>query len=233
MEERAQAIRGMFSRISPHYDLLNHLLSGNIDRLWRRRVAREVVRNQTRQVLDVCSGTGDLAFALLQRMNGHGSVIGADFSSAMLQRAKQKAETAGVAQRVQFIESDGLKLPFADASFDAVTVAFGLRNLTDWNAGLREMARVTRSGGRVAILEFSVPRWQPFRWLYLFYFTQVLPRLGNAVSRSKAYQYLTDTVLNWPAPDRLAGMMEEAGLRQVGYRPLTGGIACLHVGTKL
>jgi len=221
----------MFSSISPHYDFLNHLLSGNIDRLWRRKVARQLVNGQTCRVLDLCSGTGDLAFAFAKRLNGHAQVVGADFSLDMLRIGARKAARSG-SHTVRFVESDALRLPFPDATFDAVAVAFGLRNIVDWREGLAEMVRVVRPGGQVAVLEFSLPRHQPLRWLYLAYFTRLLPWIGNRVSGSTAYGYLTDSVLNWPAPEALSAMMREAGMRQVRHESLSGGIACLHRGIR-
>lgn len=230
MEARARLIRRMFSSISPRYDLLNHLLSANIDRLWRKRVARAIVTSETRSVLDVCAGTGDLSLAFSTRMNG-GTVIGADFSREMLAHGRKKALASDGAS-VCFVEADALRMPFADDRFDAAAVAFGLRNIVDWQGGLEEISRVVRAGGTVAVLEFSLPPRQPLKGLYLFYFTKMLPWIGNRVSRTAAYAYLTDTVLKWPAPERLARMMEQAGLEDVRFTRLSGGIACLHIGRK-
>ncbi len=232
MEERAQSIRRMFSAISPRYDLLNHLLSGNIDKLWRHRVAREVITADTRAVLDLCAGTGDLSFALSQALSPGGHIIALDFSLEMLRIAQRKYAPSSALHSVSFVEGDGLRLPFPNDQFDAVTVAFGLRNLVDWQGGLHEMARVTHKGGKVAVLEFSLPRHQPFRALYLFYFTRMLPVIGKWFSGSTAYQYLTDTVLQWPNPQELRQMMERADLRDISIIRLTGGIACLHIGVK-
>ncbi len=231
MEERARTIRRMFSSISPRYDFLNHLLSASIDRRWRKHLAAKLIDANTHRLLDLCTGTGDVAFALSACMT-QGAVFGADFSREMLQIGARKAEQRTATASVNFIESDALHLPFSSAYFDAVSIAFGLRNIVDWKAGLREMARVTRPGGKVAILEFSLPQHQPLRGLYLAYFTRFLPWIGNQFSRTKAYSYLTDTVLEWPSPDNLAREMEHSGLSEVTFERLSGGIACIHIGRK-
>ncbi|MCX7013357.1 MAG: ubiquinone/menaquinone biosynthesis methyltransferase [Candidatus Sumerlaeota bacterium] len=232
MNEQAEQIRRMFSAISPRYDLLNHLLSLNVDRRWRRIAVRETAGPSPARVLDVCAGTGDLGFAYLEAMNGLGLVVAADFSGPMLRRGAQKAERRAAQRRIAFVESDGLRLPFPDARFDVAAAAFGLRNLVDWRAGLREMARVVRPGGRVAILDFSLPPNRILRALFLFYFLRFLPFLGYAFTRSRAYEYLPRSVLSWPEPPALAAMMAEAGLRKTRFRRLSFGIACLHVGAR-
>ena len=223
----------MFARIAKRYDLLNHLLSGNTDRRWRRLVAkrlREVLSIEGARALDVACGTGDLALALARETGAR--VVGTDFCRPMLEIAARKAQ-ANVSSEIPFVEGDALKLPFAERSFDAVTIAFGLRNLSNVETGLSELWRVLRPGGRAAVLEFSRPVVPGFRALFQFYFTRVLPRVGGALSGSRgAYEYLPNSVSRFPDQKRLAGMMREAGFAGVEYRNLTGGVAALHLGTR-
>ena len=221
----------MFAGIAGRYDLLNHLLSGNVDKRWRRQVARSLQSSlvEGARVLDVACGTGDLSLVLASA--GEARVVGLDFCRPMLEIARRKAEAGS--RRVPFVEGDALRLPFADEAFDAVTIAFGLRNLAGVAEGLCELRRVLRPGGRVAVLEFSTPVLPGFRALFRFYFTRVLPRIGGLVSGSRgAYEYLPDSVSRFPDQGRLAGMMREAGFEDVGYRNLTGGIAALHTGAR-
>jgi demethylmenaquinone methyltransferase/2-methoxy-6-polyprenyl-1,4-benzoquinol methylase len=222
----------MFGRIAGRYDLLNHLLSGNVDKRWRRLVARTLRPSlvEGARVLDVACGTGDLALALASA--GAGVVVGLDFCRPMLEIARRKAAVES-SRPPLFVEGDALRLPFADESFDVVTIAFGLRNLAGVEEGLRELLRVLRPGGRAAVLEFSSPVVPGFRALFRFYFARVLPRVGGLVSGSRgAYEYLPDSVSRFPDQERLAGLMREAGFREVEYRNLTGGIAALHTGTR-
>lgn len=221
----------MFANISARYDLLNHLLSGSLDKRWRQKVARRVatIVNADGLVLDVACGTGDLAFALLEATGAR--VIGTDFCRPMLDVAQRKAVKQTAA--VPFIEGDALNLPFPGESFDGVTIAFGLRNLASFADGLKELFRVTRSGGGVVILEFSKPTVPGFRALFQFYFQRVLPLLGGAVSGSKsAYEYLPDSVRRFPDQDELAAMMRDVGFEKVEYSNLTGGVAAIHFGKK-
>jgi demethylmenaquinone methyltransferase / 2-methoxy-6-polyprenyl-1,4-benzoquinol methylase len=222
----------MFARIAGRYDLLNHVLSGNTDRRWRRLVAerlRPVLAIDSR-VLDVACGTGDLALAVLE-VAPRTRVTGVDFCRPMLELADRKAKAVG--RKIGFVEGDALRLPFAEESFDAVTIAFGLRNLASVENGLRELRRVLRVGGTAAILEFSKPVVPGFRALFQFYFSRVLPVLGGLVSGSRgAYEYLPDSVSKFPDQKRLAEMMCEAGFEEVVFENLTGGIAALHVGRR-
>lgn len=221
----------MFGGIARRYDLLNHLLSGNIDKRWRSRVAKELRPSLVSgaRVLDVACGTGDLALTLARAGEAH--LIGLDFCRPMLEVARSKAGESP--QRVPFVEGDALRLPFADGSFDAVTIAFGLRNLAGVGEGLRELRRVLAHGGRVAILEFSSPVVPGFRAIFNFYFRNVLPRIGGLISGSRgAYEYLPDSVSKFPDQKRLAEMMREVGFVEVAYINLTGGIAALHTGRK-
>jgi demethylmenaquinone methyltransferase/2-methoxy-6-polyprenyl-1,4-benzoquinol methylase len=225
------AVRSMFARIAGRYDVLNHLLSGGIDRSWRRAAVeragdangRESVRGLA--VLDVCCGTGDLALAFAR---AGARVVGLDFTPEMLARALGKRGGDG---RALFATGDALALPVASASADVAAVAFGLRNLADARAGLSEMARAVRPGGLVLVLEFSPPRPGLFGALYRAYATRVLPWIGALVSGDReAYRYLPRTVAAWPAPEELARTLASIGLEDCGWRPLTLGIACLHWG---
>lgn len=231
--EHARSVRAMFSRIAGRYDLLNHLLSGNTDRRWRRRVAsqlREALSAPGSLALDVACGTGDLALAV-QEVAPHARVVGVDFCRPMLVQAARKA--VGTGRAVPFVEGDALGLPFAGGTFDAVTIGFGLRNLTSVEAGLRELLRVLRPGGTAAILEFSKPVVPGFSALFQFYFSRLLPAVGGLVSGSRAaYEYLPDSVRKFPDQERLAALMREAGFEGVEFENLTGGIAALHTGRR-
>jgi len=236
LDKREVRIRRMFEQIAPWYDFLNHLLSLNIDKQWRDRTARLVPPGPSSlgPILDLCTGTGDLALTYDRDSRGSVPVIGADFSHEMLLRAVKKAAAAGAAERVKFVEADAQALPFPDNIFQLVTIAFGLRNVTDTDKGLREMVRVTRPGGRVAILEFSRPRHPLLGRLYGWYFRFVLPCVGQLISRSpeSAYRYLPASVLKFPDYDALVDRMRVAGLTEVKYQPFTFGVATLYVGVK-
>lgn len=217
----------MFAQISPRYDLLNHLLSANIDRKWRKVVARKLhqLLPSGSTVLDVACGTGDLSIELFESANV--SVIGADFCRPMLELAARKAP------RISFVEADALALPFPDASFAAVTIAFGLRNLASVESGLRELRRVLKPGGWLAILEFSRPQRPGFRVLVEAYSQKLLPRIGGWISGSRsAYTYLPDSVSRFPDQARLAAMMRAESFVNVAFEDLTGGVAALHIGQR-
>lgn len=229
--DHARRVRKMFAGIAGRYDLLNHLLSGNTDTRWRRLVAAELAPSlgEGARVLDVACGTGDLALALAGA--GRATITGIDFCRPMLELATRKAASA--AEKIPFVEGDALRLPFADATFDVVTIAFGLRNLAGVEEGLRELRRVLKPDGRIAILEFSRPVVPGFSALFQFYFRQILPRIGGFVSGSRgAYEYLHDSVRQFPDQQRLAAMMREVGFDEVRYRNLTGGIAALHTAKR-
>ncbi len=228
-EAKARAVRRMFGEIAPRYDLLNRLLSGGVDQRWRRLAVRLALEKKPRRILDVATGTGDVAL-LLKKARPEAAVTAADFTPEMLELARAKAERA--AAEITFVEADALALPFADGSFDALTVAFGFRNFADYRRGLAEFYRVLAPGGRAVILEFPPPPRGLLGRLYSFYFNGVLPWIGGVISgRPEAYRYLPNSVASFPEPQRLAEMMREAGFR-VGYRVLTGGIAAIHVGDK-
>ena len=219
----------MFTAIAPRYDLLNHLLSLNADRRWRRiavaRLGWEARPDGT--YLDLCAGTMDLAATLAGRSGFRGRVIGADFVVPMLARGRDKTSRAAP------VGADALALPFPAASFDGAMVGFGVRNLADLDAGLAEAARVLKPGARFVVLEFTTPRFAPLRAAYLFYFQRVLPLIGRAVSKhTDAYSYLPESVLAFPDPDALAAQLRAAGFHDVGYELLTGGICAVHHGTR-
>jgi len=224
-------IRSMFGRVAHRYDLANHLLSLNVDRYWRaytvRRV-RRVLRNPNACVLDLCCGTGDLMLAL--EADRGAAVLGSDFCHPMLLAAGRKV--AARRSRARLFEADTLELPLTDGSVDLVTVAFGFRNLSSYERGLREMRRVLRSGGMIAILEFSQPSNPAFATLYNFYSRRILPVIGGWVSGvPDAYSYLPDSVSRFPSPEELAAGMRCAGFTAVEYELLTGGIVALHLGS--
>jgi demethylmenaquinone methyltransferase/2-methoxy-6-polyprenyl-1,4-benzoquinol methylase len=231
----ARAVREMFTSIAPRYDLLNHVLSFNVDRMWWRRTARmfrPILSRPDARILDLCCGTGDMAFALRRQAGrSSGKILGADFSHAMLQRATAKsAGQNGTAPG--WIEADALSLPFPTAHFDLVTSAFGFRNLADYDAGLREIARVLRPGGECGILDFGEPAGVT-GWLYRIYFKQVLPRVGTLISGVRGpYAYLPASVERFPAPEEMVERMKRAGFAEVRWTPYTFGIAGLYRGQK-
>ena len=224
--EAAAWVRGMFARVARRYDLANHVLSFNIDRLWRARTVRRVrhiLERPGARVLDICCGTGDLTLALARQSRA--SVLGSDFCHPMLLAARGKGVRAGL------FEADALRLPLRDASLDLVTVAFGFRNLANYRAGLLEMRRVLGPAGMAAILEFSEPPNAGFAALYHFYSRRILPLIGGALSGSReAYTYLPESVRKFPSAEELAKEMRRAGFREVRYERFTGGVVALHLG---
>jgi len=238
-DSAAQAVREMFTSIAPRYDLLNHVLSFNIDRLWWWRTARRfdaILKRPGARVLDLCCGTGDMTFALRRRAgSGAQQILGADFSHAMLQRAAAKAVEKGrgtTLRPLQWIEADALRLPFPDAHFNLVTSAFGFRNLADYDAGLREIARVLAPGGECGILDFGEPRGLIGHG-YRVYFKKVLPAVGTLLSGvTGPYAYLPASVERFPSPDEMLGRMHQAAFREVSWTPYTFGIAGLYRGVR-
>ena len=224
----------MFGQIASNYDRMNHLLSMNADRYWRWRTVRKVSPTGLSPILDICSGTGDLAFAYCRQAGDGVQVVAADFTRPMLQIGEQKKNRKQIYQNVQFVEADAQCLPFDEGTFQIVSVAFGLRNIADTDRGLREMARVCQPGGTVAVLEFSKPGWQPFKAFYGFYMNHILPKIGQFFAKNEedAYQYLPESVSEFPDGQRLIDRMHRNGLIQGKYFPLTGGIATLYVAEK-
>lgn len=244
VDKSESRVRDMFRQVAPRYDLMNHLLSLNIDRYWRWRAVRRLAVIDDSPILDVCTGTGDLAIAIARRVGRDIPVIGSDFCGAMLRiaREKQARQRSGAAantppagrESVRFLEADSQSLPFPADTFQAVTVAFGLRNVTDTDRGLAEMVRVCKPGGQVMVLEFSNPTLPGFRQIYQWYFANVLPRIGQALARNDkdAYRYLQKSVGQFPDGPRLVERMVAAGMTRVSYRPLTGGVATIYTGYK-
>lgn len=230
--EHSKAVRAMFSGIAKRYDLLNHVLSMNIDKRWRKIVRRKlqpILDRADAVVLDIACGTGDLSIEL--QSHAEARVIGTDFCRPMLAVAAEK--NAKVSLSIPYVEADAMTLGFADETFDAVTIAFGLRNLPNFKDGLAEMHRILKPGGKLCVLEFSSPVVPGFRQAFNFYFTRILPRIGGAVSGSRgAYEYLPDSVSKFPDQKGLAAMMRETGFDDVEYLNLTGGIAAIHTGTR-
>jgi len=229
-QEAARLVRGMFGRVAHRYDLANHVLSCNVDRLWRAHTVhrvRHILERPDARVLDICCGTGDLVLALAKRSPS--PVLGSDFSHPMLLEARGKAGRRGAHARL--FESDALRLPLRDGALDLLTVAFGFRNLANYDAGLAEIRRVLRPGGTAAILEFSQPPNRAFGALYHFYSRRILPLIGGALTgHPEAYRYLPESVRKFPNAPQLAADMQRAGFQHVEFEYLTGGIAALHLG---
>jgi demethylmenaquinone methyltransferase/2-methoxy-6-polyprenyl-1,4-benzoquinol methylase len=237
--DASRKVREMFTEIAPSYDLLNHLLSLQLDRLWRGRAVnclRPLLEGNVPLVLDLCCGTGDLAMAMARRFTPR--VIGADFALPMLMRAKEKSATLRGKNLVQlrrpkFVEADALRLPFADQCFDLVTSAFGFRNLANYEAGLREIQRVLRPGGTIAILEFTEPPDSLLGDVYRWYFSKVLPRIGGFISgHSAAYTYLPKSVARFLRPPELAALMVSLAYESIEYKVWTFGTVALHTGIR-
>lgn len=233
-QEASRQVREMFTRIAPRYDLLNHLLSAQMDRLWRARTARElkpILERPDALALDLCCGTGDLAFSLQRKSKAR--ILGADFSHTMLVRAREKAKAANSAAPLPFLEADALRLPFADHSFDLVTSAFGFRNLANYEDGLREIFRVLKPGGTLGILEFAEPAPGFLGDAYRFYTRTVLPKVGGWISGDPdAYSYLPKSVSRFFRPEELASVLTRVGYAQVRYQLMTLGSVALHLGVR-
>jgi demethylmenaquinone methyltransferase / 2-methoxy-6-polyprenyl-1,4-benzoquinol methylase len=238
--DASKKVREMFTQIAPRYDLLNHLLSLQLDRLWRARTARllkSILDRPDAIALDLCCGTGDLALALAGA--GKARVIGADFAHTMLVRAKEKSSSLvpsgpNAEAPMPFFESDALRLPFADSSFDLVTAAFGFRNLANYEAGLREIQRVLKPGGTIAILEFTEPPEGFLGDFYRWYFCKVLPRIGGVISGNfSAYTYLPKSVARFFRPRELASLLSAVGYQSVDYRVWTLGTVALHIAIRM
>jgi demethylmenaquinone methyltransferase/2-methoxy-6-polyprenyl-1,4-benzoquinol methylase len=236
-ESRAENVRRLFSDIARRYDLLNDVQSLGLHRRWKRRVAQLAAVQPGARALDICCGTGDLAFALAAR---GARVVGLDFNAPMLERARRRAERvsrpapgARVEPNPVFVLGDALAVSFPDATFDAVTVGYGLRNLADWRAGLGEMARVAKPGGRIVVLDFGKPAWRPWRALYFAYLKLVVPALGWALcGNAAAYAYILDSLRAYPAQEGVAAAMRNLGLNPVRVENLLGGAMSIHLGFK-
>lgn len=232
LNERNRAIGEMFSSIAGRYDLLNRLLSFGMDRYWRRAAVAETVPPEGGLYLDAATGTADVALEILRAKGNRARVVGVDISVDMMRIGLTKTQRAEQGRRAVFVKAPCESLPFRDRAFDSASIAFGIRNVADRAAGLSEICRVVRPGGRVVVLEFSHPRSLLFGAAYRFYFEKVLPRLAGLFSRRSAYSYLPESVQAFPAPDEFAAMMRAAGCAEVRHRPLTFGIVTLYVGTR-
>src|SRR3954466_458193 len=229
-DEFATEVRGMFDRIAGVYDLMNSAMTAGLHHEWRQRAGHPAGAGPGSDALDVCCGTGDLAFELRRRIGADGRVVGCDFSEPMLELARRKSGDEGLP--AEFSWADALDLPYGDASFDAVTVGFGARNLADLDRGISEMARVLRPEGRLVILEISRPIRQPLAGFYSLWFDRLVPVLGTLAGDPDAYSYLPDSVRTFPEPERLAAMLDAAGLGEIRWLLLGGGIIAIHSATK-
>ena len=230
---RKENVREMFDDIAPTYDRLNHVLSMNVDKLWRRHALQEIVDGTPQRILDVACGTGDSTISIAKAAAAGTEVIGADISEGMMALVKGKAEKAGVGERITLQVADGEALPFGEGAFDRVTCAFGIRNFEHKERGLAEFRRVLKPGGKAVILELSVPQNRLVRWAYDLYFLHVLPGIGGAVSGNRAaYKYLPASVHNFPSPSDFCGMMTEAGFRNVRCRTFSLGLCRMFVGER-
>jgi demethylmenaquinone methyltransferase / 2-methoxy-6-polyprenyl-1,4-benzoquinol methylase len=234
LSPKSTQIRSMFSAIAYRYDFLNHFLSLSIDKRWRCKAVallKDCLATRNAVCLDLCCGTGDLALEMAK--GGQAQVVGCDFSHPMLRRCREKILKRNLSTRIRIAEADALNLPFRDQTFDATAIAFGLRNLDSVTAGLAEMCRVLKPGGKLIVLEFSKPTYPLFGKLFQLYFFEVLPRIGNSISRHKyAYTYLPASVSQFPDQTELATIFADCGLKEAGYFNLSGGIAAIHYAEK-
>jgi demethylmenaquinone methyltransferase/2-methoxy-6-polyprenyl-1,4-benzoquinol methylase len=233
LDKSPRRIAGMFDAIAPRYDLLNGVLSAGLDRYWRRRAIRALAFTGRESLLDVCTGTGDVAIGAARVANGARRVVAIDFAAAMLALARAKIDHCGLSTRVRVVRGDAMNLPVASATVDGVTIAFGIRNVAEPRAACGELHRVLRAGGRLAILEFGVPVVPGLRRPYLWYFRRVLPRIGRAISRhDAAYAYLPASVGTFPWGEAFADILREQGFNNVAARPLSLGIVYLYTAHK-
>ncbi len=232
LTEKGRGIRDMFDKIAPRYDLLNRLLSLGIDRRWRRFAVKQLQIPEGGMVLDIATGTGDVALEVAKQTPASVRIVGSDFTQGMLVLGHEKVEASPYRDRIVLVNNPCEAIPHPDGIFDGVTIAFGIRNVVDRQKGLEEMARVLKPGGRAVILEFATPLNRVFRAVYYFYFLKMLPWLGGLLSQRSAYQYLPDSVMEFPDRQTFKAMMEAAGFADVKIHDLTGGIAAVHVGTR-
>jgi demethylmenaquinone methyltransferase / 2-methoxy-6-polyprenyl-1,4-benzoquinol methylase len=229
-EEFATQVRGMFDRIAGVYDVMNSAMTAGLHHQWRQRAVERAEVGAGSDALDVCCGTGDLALELRRRIGPDGRVVGCDFSEPMLELARRKSGDQGLP--VEFGWADALELPYGDASFDAVTIGFGARNLADLDRGLSEMARVLRPGGSLVILEITRPQREPLSAFYSLWFDRIVPVIGTVAGDPEAYSYLPNSVRSFPEPGDLAAMMDAAGFERIRWLLLAGGIIAIHSGVK-
>jgi len=232
LSEKGENIRQMFGAIAPRYDFLNRLLSLGIDRRWRERAVGMLRYRAGARILDVATGTGDVALEIARTTPPSVRITGADFCPEMVELGRAKVAASAYCERIDFQVAPCEDLPFGENTFDSITIAFGIRNVVDRALGLAEMWRVLRPGGRLIILEFSTPRSQLFKQMYLFYFRRLLPMIGGLFSRYNAYKYLPDSVLGFPTREEFSRMMTTAGFRAIQVHDLTFGIASIYVGEK-
>jgi demethylmenaquinone methyltransferase/2-methoxy-6-polyprenyl-1,4-benzoquinol methylase len=232
LSEKGEKIQVMFGSIAPRYDFLNRLLSLGIDRRWRKKAVRLVKYREGSRILDVATGTGDVALEIARSTPASVKITGADFCREMVELGQAKVANSPYAERIDFKVAPCEDLPFQNNTFDSITIAFGIRNVVDRRLGLAEMWRVLRPGGRIIILEFSTPRSQFFKQIYYFYFRRLLPVIGGLFSRYNAYKYLPDSVLEFPSHEEFSQMVADAGFRNIHIHPLTFGIATIYAGEK-
>ena len=232
LTDKGRGVRQMFDDISHRYDLLNRLLSFGIDRRWRRFAVSQLSIPKGGRVLDIATGTCDVALEVAEQSDPSVSIVGEDFTQGMLVQGQLKLNGSEHGQRIMLVNAPCEEIPHPDETFDAITIAFGIRNVVDRQAGLNEMFRVLKPGGRAVILEFSNPRSQLFRKLYYFYFQKILPAIGGLLSKRSAYQYLPDSVIEFPSQEEFSGMMGTAGFQRLQFCDLTFGISTVYVGDK-
>lgn len=232
LTEKGERIRDMFSDIAPRYDFLNRLLSFGVDRRWRRNAVKCIRWSEGGRVLDVATGTGDVALEIARQTPPSVAIVGVDFSEGMVTLGRDKVAGSPYAGRITMDIAPCEAIPFPDDTFDSVTIAFGIRNVVDRRQGLSEMLRVLKPGGRVVILEFSTPRSRLFKWIYSFYFLRVLPVIGGLFSQFSAYKYLPDSVLEFPNQEEFKALMTSVGFRDTAHRDQTFGIATIYTGEK-
>ncbi|HEY3307481.1 MAG TPA: bifunctional demethylmenaquinone methyltransferase/2-methoxy-6-polyprenyl-1,4-benzoquinol methylase UbiE [Desulfuromonadaceae bacterium] len=233
LSEKGENIQQMFGAIAPRYDFLNRLLSLGIDRRWRTKAVQQLMYRPGGRILDVATGTGDVAIEIAKATPASVKITGADFCKEMVELGKAKVALSEYAQKIELIVAPCEDLPFPENTFDSVTIAFGIRNVVDRKLGMAEMRRVLRPGGRMIILEFSTPRSQLFRQIYYFYFRRLLPMVGGLFSRYNAYKYLPDSVLEFPSIEEFSNTIRETGFENVKVQELTFGIASIYVAEKI